>query len=124
MSVAPTQVLLLGTDTAGTVAGVTTGMSRFVPCEGANLITIFLRSIGTTSGGNVQIEEADWLPSEQIYTGTWSPIGAAIAASSFTGGAMLATHLTNSAYAFLRVRVSADITGGGTIIATLRMQGR
>lgn len=83
--------------------------------------TVYLTSVGTTSGGNVTIEEADWDPLSGVpYGGTWSIIGTATAASTFTGGATIAVRLPVGAYAWLRVRISDAITGGGTISAALR----
>lgn len=77
-------------------------------------ITAWLTSVGTTSGGTILIEESD----DPAYGGTWSQL-ASIAASSFTGGAKLATHLGGPGgsfnYAWVRFRISADITGGGSI---------
>jgi hypothetical protein len=75
-----------------------------------------MQSAGTTSGGTVTVEEAyyDPLKGDPAYAGTWSTIGSAINASSFTGGAQLGFHVLGSFWA-IRVRVSSDITGGGTI---------
>ncbi len=105
-----------------TVAGVTTGTSQpiFYPAQG--IVTFYLRSIGTTSGGTILIEEADWGPNEQPYSGTWSQV-ASIAASSFTGGAQIAYHVTDSSYRYLRVRISSTITGGGTILVSMSARG-
>jgi hypothetical protein len=86
-------------------------------------LTVYLTSIGTTSSGAVTIEEADWDPydSAQVYSGTWSAIGSAVSASTFTGGAQLAVHLpAPSAYGWLRVRISTLIGGGGSISVALR----
>lgn len=118
------RVLLLGTESssAGTVTGVTTGTSNPIDMALHGIVTIYLRSVGTTSGGTVLIEEADWGPWEAPYSGTWSQV-ASIAASTFTGGAQTAYHITDSAYGFVRVRISATITGGGTILASLRSRG-
>lgn len=116
------RTILLGTENSdGTVTGVTTGTSIPVKAEGYGVITIYLRSIGTTSGGTILIEEADWSEKEAIYSGTWSQI-ASIAASSFTGGVQSANHVSNSAYGYIRVRISSAITGGGTITAVLKAQ--
>ena len=83
--------------------------------------TVYLKSVGTTSGGNITIEEADWDGlSEVPYGGTWSIVGTAVAASTFTGGATIAVRLPVGAYAWLRVRLSDAITGGGTVSASLR----
>lgn len=121
-NVGASRVLLLGTENAdGSVTGVTTGTSIYVERVGAGILSIFLRSVGTTSGGTILIEEADWGPLEAPYSGTWSQI-ASVLASSFTGSGQTAVHVTNSAYGYVRVRISSAITGGGTIIASLRSQ--
>jgi len=81
-------------------------------------VTIALQSTGTTSGGTLSIEEAYWKDldgagPDPVYAGTWSVIQA-VSASSFTGGAQLVVHVLGSVWA-LRVRISSDITGGGTV---------
>lgn len=122
---APMRVLLLGVENAdGTVTGVTVGTSVPVYLEAHGVVSVYLRSIGTTSGGTVLIEEADWGPLEPPYSGTWFQL-ATVAASSFTGGAQAVQRFTlaDNAFAYVRVRISAAITGGGTIIASLRSRG-
>lgn len=129
---ASARVLLLGTEVtydttaAATptygVTGVTSGTSQplFIPTVGIG--TVYLRSIGTTSGGTILMEEADWGPWEVTYSGTWSQI-ASIAASSFTGGAQISYHVTDATIRYFRVRISAAITGGGTILASWSSRG-
>jgi len=124
---APDRMWLLGSDSIVngvlTVTGVSAAQaSQPIDYKAHGIITIYLRSIGTTSGGTILIEEADWGPNEQVYSGTWSQI-ASIAASSFTGGAQTAYHVTDSSYGWLRVRISSAITGGGTILASMRSRG-
>lgn len=123
MSATNSRVLLLGTEPSdGTaVTGVTSGTSMWVDCsKDAGVRSFYLASIGTTSGGTILIEEADWNPDKQApYSGTWSVI-ATISASAFTGGAQSATHIGDTAYAFVRVRISSAITGGGSITAVTR----
>lgn len=117
------RILLLGVENAdGTVTGVTTGTSQPIQADGRGYITIYLRSVGTTSGGTILTEEADWGPLEGPYSGTWFQ-DATTAASSFTGGAQTAVRLTVGAYAWVRVRISSAITGGGTILASMRDLG-
>lgn len=128
--VTSSRILLLGVENAdGSVTGTTgaggTGnqsTSQPILREVDNIISIYLRSIGTTSGGIVLIEEADWGPLEQTYSGTWSQVQS-IAASTFTGGAQLAVHITAASYGWVRVRISSAITGGGTITAVARACG-
>lgn len=85
-----------------------------------SLLSFFFESAGTTSGGTLLIEEADWDPlTEPDYTGTWSLI-ATVLASSFTGGAQIAYHLSPNNYGFTRVRISSAITGGGTVEVVAR----
>ncbi len=118
-----TRVLLLGVENAdSTVTGVTTGTSAPIDMSLHGINTFFFRSVGTTSGGTILIEEADWGPLEQVYSGTWSQV-VSVAASTFTGGQELAVHVTDSSYRWLRVRISSTIIGGGTITAVLTSRG-
>lgn len=119
MQVAPARVLLLGSVSAGVLTGVTTGTSQPIYIQAVDHPTIYLASQGATTGGTVLIEEADWADNEQPYTGTWSQV-ASTAASTFTGGAQIAIHLPIASYAYLRVRISSAITGGGTVSASFR----
>lgn len=124
-NVAPKQVLLLGTvATTGIVSGVTSGTSIWIPSSAFGICTIYFRSVGTTSGGTLLIEESDWMPGDQAgaNANTASQI-ASVSASAFTGGVQQAYHITNSAYGYVRVRISSAITGGGSVIVTLRAQG-
>ncbi len=121
--VGPSQILLLGTQsqTTGVVSGVTAGTSVAIVRSGFGLETVYFRSLGTTSGGTLLIEEADWMKNEVQYAGTWSVI-ATVQASSFTGTAQIAYHVANTALGYLRVRISSAITGGGSVVVILRSQ--
>ena len=112
------QLYLLGTLSGSDLTGVTTGTSIPVQQQGRD-VTLYLGSIGTTSGGTVTIEEAGWHPDQHPYSGTWSKI-ADVNASTFSGTAQVAQHLSSpTPYQWLRVRVSSNITGGGTIYVWL-----
>ncbi len=100
---------------------VTTGAGQF-DASPYTYLTFYLTSVGTTSGGTVSLEEADWDThggTGTPYTGTWSVI-ATVAASTFTGGTQIAYHASPSTFAFIRARISSTITGGGTVSVTLR----
>lgn len=122
--VTSSRVLLLGVENSdGSVTGVTTGTSVPLNRENDGIIVVYLRSIGTTSGGTIVVEEADYGPLEPPYSGTWSSL-ASIAANTFTGGAQTVFRPTvDSAFGWIRVRISSPITGGGTIIASTRSRG-
>lgn len=124
MNVGFGQTLLLGSlDATGNVmTGVTTGTSQWIPASGRGTMAFYFRSLGTTSGGTILIEEADWMPNEDPYSGTWFQV-ASVSASAFTGGAQAVTRPTIGAYGFVRVRISAAITGGGSIAIILRTEG-
>lgn len=80
-------------------------------------VTFALQSTGTTSGGAITLEEAYFDPAVlagEDYTGTWSTIGTAISASTFTGGAQVIVHAIGSYWA-VRARISSNITGGGSV---------
>lgn len=122
LSVGLQQRYLLGTlsggtlpgDGGSTLTGVTSGTSVYIEGAGRD-ITLYLQSIGTTSGGTVTIEEAGWSKDEKPYGGTWSKV-ADVNASTFSGGAQAAQHLSSpTPYQYLRVRISSNITGGGTV---------
>lgn len=123
-NVAPIQSLALGTQDATTkvVTGVTTGKSVIFSKAGAGIITVALRSTGTTSGGAISIEECMVMPGEVEYDGTWS-VMQSVNASSFTGGAQVCYHFSESAFGLIRLRISSDITGGGKVSAILATQG-
>lgn len=102
---------------AATVAATGNGGQLILSGQTAR-VTVVLQSNGTTSGGTVSIEEAYFDPAVlagKNYTGTWSVIQS-VAASTFTGTAQLVVHIPGSVWA-IRVRISADITGGGSISA-------
>jgi hypothetical protein len=124
MAAALSRIELLGSSVGGVVTGVTTGTSQPIDRASYPYSTLFFRSIGTTSGGVLLIEEADYDADggEQVYSGTWSTVQT-INASSFTGTAQLAVHISPVSYGFFRVRISSAITGGGTVVVTLRSVG-
>ena len=96
---------------------VSTGTGAAANVAGRTAIVVYLRSVGTTSGGVVTIEEADYDPNtEAVYAGTWLAL-TTVNASTFTGGAQAAYHVPAGAYRFVRARVSSAITGGGTVSA-------
>jgi|KBSSwiStaDraftv2_1062776.scaffolds.fasta_scaffold1382503_2 hypothetical protein len=96
-------------------AGTTTGTSGPIDCRGYTQLTAWFTSVGTTSGGTIITEEASYDPlKDPTYGGTWSQI-ASRAASTFTGGVTLAVHFQEGDYAFVRFRISSDVTGGGSI---------
>jgi len=114
----------VGADLLQTVSDDET-TSQAVDCRGRTQIVVYLSSSGTTSSGVITIEESmpvgqpgGFVPGLAPYSGTWSTI-TTVNASSFTGGVMTAVHLSQAAYAFVRVRVSTAIGGGGTISAGL-----
>lgn len=101
-----------------TAATATTAPAALLMLRGQSQeITIVLQSTGTTSGGSVQIEEAYFPDDANPYAGTWSPLGAAINASTFTGGAQQVVHIVGYSCWAVRVRIATTITGGGSIDA-------
>jgi hypothetical protein len=128
--VTSSRVLLLGIDqsvnpltgAAIPASGVTSGQSIAIPRENDGILSFYFRSIGTTSGGTLLIEEADWGDQEKDFAGTWSTISTVLA-NSFTGGAQLAVHIADCSYGYVRVRISSPITGGGSVMVSLRSRG-
>lgn len=124
-NVSPQDVMLFGTaNSDGSFTGVTTDETTHQPIVPGQhqTVAIVLISNGTTSGGNITIEEAFWTDKQMPYSGTWSTIQT-VAASSLTGGAQKMVHVVgNNALFPVRVRISDAITGGGGISAALRYQ--
>ncbi len=120
-NIAPFRTVLLGDPTLG-VTGVTAGTSAPVYVAGYTYLTVYYTSFGTTSGGTIILEEADYSDPplhDTPYGGTWSQIESR-AASSFTGSVTLALHLSPAAFGYIRARISSAITGGGSILVTMR----
>ncbi len=128
----PQDTMLLGTaNSDGTFTGVTTDETTSIAVRPSqhDAQAIVLISNGTTSGGNITIEEAFWFeeksgnaPAQMPYNGTWSTI-LVVAASTLTGGAQKIVHVIGPNALFrTRVRISDAITGGGGISAALRVQ--
>lgn len=119
---APSRVLLLGTSSGGVVSGVTSGTSPSINRVGQNELSLYVRGIGTITGGTLLIEEADYGDDEAPYSGTWSQL-TSIACSDVTGGAQKGVHLSVGAYGYLRARISSAVTGGGTIAVVMLSDG-
>lgn len=103
-----------------TAAG--TGTSRPIKVHGREIVTIYFQSNGTTSGGTLVIEEASFPDTGPTYAGTWSTVGSTINASSFSGTAQIAYHISPNSFDYIRVRIATDITGGGTVTVRVKVQ--
>lgn len=77
-------------------------------------VCVTYTSNGTTSSGNILIEESD-VPS---YTGLWSQIDSQ-AAADFTGDAKLCAHVQLGAGLWVRARINTVIGGGGTVTVSI-----
>ena len=99
-------------------AAATTGTGGILLVKGqCQNVTLCLESAGTTSGGTVSIEEAYFDVNGPSYGGTWSVLQA-VNASTFSGTAQVMVHVVGYSIWALRVRISSNITGGGTITVT------
>ncbi len=99
----------------------TTGIGLVAECGGYHHLTLYLIGVGTVSAGTLVIEEAWYNALTPATTGswsTWSTIGT-LTCADVTGGAQQAFQLPIGAYANVRARFTADVTGGGTISAIL-----
>ncbi len=126
LNVGTQRTLLIGTrNDDGSLTGASSAVvSQPINVLGCDCVSIYFESVGTTSGGTLKIEEAAFDPTRlHPYSATWSQIGSDQAASGFTGGAQLATHIGPLAIDWIRVKISADITGGGTVLVWLVTRG-
>ena len=110
---------LLGTITAGSMAdptGVTTGTSQGFDARDYLAPALYVIGAGTISSGTLILETADSLN----YSGTWSPIYT-VTCSDVSAGKQKYIGITGpNGYGFLRVRLSVDVGGGGTVAVILR----
>ncbi len=90
--------------------------------DGYALQTYVVQGTGTTSSGVITFEEASWAEGAQDYQGTWSPI-ITVNASDVTGGKQKFIHISSTANAYTRPRISTVIGGGGTISVFLHQEG-
>lgn len=91
----------------------TTGNGNEVNCFGhGGEYTLTVVGTGTISAGEVQWEQSP----TSGYSGTWAPLGPAITPLS---GQVL-TQTVSGPLAYVRARISQDLTGGGTV--TVKMQ--
>jgi hypothetical protein len=91
--------------------------SVWADVRGRTHLVLYISGLGTTSGGVLTIEES--LPTLQnVWPATASSIST-VNASDVSAGVCKAVHLTVGAYAFVRVRVSTAITGGGSVTVGL-----
>ena len=78
-------------------------------------IVTYVKGNGTVSAGTLIIEES----ADAGDTGTWSAIGSSVDLSTLTGNVTLAIHHPVAAYRALRWRLSAAVTGGGSVTVTV-----
>jgi hypothetical protein len=97
-------------------------LGRYTKSPGYALQTYVVQGNGTTSSGVITFEEASWGDNESVYTGTWSAI-TTVNASDVTGGAQKFVHISSTANAFTRPRISTAVGGGGTVSVFLHQEG-
>ena len=121
IGVAPGRALLLGTVANGVYSYVTTGTSIPQNCAAFSKWAIYAQSSGgTLSTGVLTIEEADYDPNAgPAYGGGWSAITTIDLTALSAGIAQAVYHSPVAAFAWVRVRVSTDVTGtdGGVIVS-------
>lgn len=103
----------------------TLGLATLSP--GYALNTFVIESYGVTSSGVITIEEASWGIADNDYSGSWSAITTVNASDvntgSATGTAQKFVHVSSTANAYVRPRISTAIGGGGTITVYLLQEG-
>lgn len=124
IGVAPKRVLLLGSvDSAtGTYTYVTSGTSTPQDLAAFSKWSVFVQSDGgTIAGGVLTIEEADYDPSlGPGYGGAWSSITTVTLTGLSAAIGQSAYHSSEASYAFVRVRLSTTVSGGGKVIVSMR----
>ncbi|HMF95090.1 MAG TPA: hypothetical protein VKE96_12380 [Vicinamibacterales bacterium] len=98
-------------------AGVTTGTGNWVAIAcGASLLTITTTGAGTITAGTLLIEETDALDDGSAATPAQL---STLDLTTITAGKKNVAHATAGAYGFIRARLSAAVTGGGTVVVSL-----
>jgi hypothetical protein len=97
-------------DAEVSLAGVTTGTGRAIAFNDCRQVNWLLIGSGTIDGGTVVVESAHI----QDFSGTWNELDS-IDASTLTGGKLYGNTYPMPPGGFLRIRISSDITGGGTV---------
>lgn len=102
-------------------------LGRPTQAQGFALQTYVVESLGVTSSGVITFEEATWGDLEDVYDGTWSAIitvnASDVNTGSATGSAQKFIHISSTANAYTRPRISTVIGGGGTITVYLLQEG-
>ncbi len=98
-----------GEDAELSLSAATTGTGTEKAFNDCRQVAWDLIGAGTISGGTVKIESAP----TSGYAGTWNELDS-FDATAVTGGATLHNNYPGP-LAFVRARVSSNITGGGTI---------
>lgn len=111
--VGPTRITCINAATASGTLGVP------VKSPGYSLLTFVVQGDGVTSSGVITFEEASWGASATDYTGTWSVITTVNASDvntgSSSGSAQKFVHISATAGAYVRPRITTIVGGGGTI---------
>lgn len=103
-------VNLLNAVTTGT--GTAVVVPNVTGAAGAHRVT--LTGAGTVTGGTLVIEEAE----SPTYSGTWSQLYSITFSVTALTNAIQTIHIMGKMNA-IRARISANITGGGTVSADL-----
>lgn len=113
------RVVMLGNP--ATPTSVASGTSVPINIQNMAAPSVWIRPDGgTISAGVLTIEEADFDGTTGPYTGTWSLVTTVDLTTLSTLTQQQVTHLQVSGYAYIRVRISTAITGGGKINVVLR----
>jgi hypothetical protein len=99
-----------GSDAEVSLEDSTTGTGRPIAFNDCRQVNWLIIGAGTISGGAVVIESAH----AQDYSGTWNELDN-LDATTLSGGKLYGNTFPMPPGAFVRIRISSDITGGGTI---------
>lgn len=99
-------------------AATLTTVSSTFSAGGLRKIVIYLDGTGTINAGVITVEEAH----DDAYAGTWSLIDDTNA-TDLSAGKEVAVHLPEAGYGYVRVRISTEVGGGGSVTARVIAQG-
>jgi hypothetical protein len=92
----------------------TTGTGTAIAFNDCRQINWLIEGAGTIGAGTVVIESAH----SQDYSGTWNELDS-VDAITLSGGKLYGNTFPHVPGGFVRIRISSNITGGGTITGRL-----
>lgn len=107
---------MVGIKTDTSLSAVTTGTGTAIATHDARQIGWVVVGAGTVTGGTLKIEAA--LTAD--YSGTWAELDSLTFSTTALTDSVYIANFPNPFGGFVRARVSSNVTGGGSITASIQ----